>query len=98
MRTGPLARSTLRVVVAGQELLDAEKVLKIDVEGKEPRAIAGATKFLTSGGAPKAINMEIVNMKKSAQQALIDKLEGISYHLSHRHGMDALFVHRPGHH
>mgnify|MGYP002878530285 CR=1 FL=1 len=67
--------------VASPRLVNARKVMKIDIEGHEYEMLLGARKFLCAPMAPVAIFMEMfqLGLKK---QAAVDLLESCGYRVA----------------
>lgn len=85
--------------VASERLMQAEKVMKIDIEGHEYEMLLGAKKFLTSHNPPKAIYMEMFLLDariggKTKKQLAIEFLAQCQYKLAtiDRNAPNYLFV------
>ena len=67
-----LGRSVVRRLddVATDDLVRAEKVMKIDIEGHEYEMLLGATRFFSSAHAPRAIYMEVFQLGGRKEDAV----------------------------
>lgn len=79
--------------VAGDELLKASKVVKMDVEGHEYKVITGGEKFFSGPSRPLAVYAE-VNQLGDDKNAFFEKMRAWGYRTSTRIESkdDALFV------
>lgn len=94
-----LGSATMRVLdqIAPPELFHRGKVMKIDTEGMELKALRGATRFLTEGKPPRRILAELAFFSGAARAELLDFLARHGYRPitpnAATNAGDAVFVH-----
>jgi len=79
-------------------IFEADKIIKIDVEGSELLALRGATRLLTSGRPPRAILIEVVWFRNTARKELYQFLDSYGYMPVQRIGYNFIFVHKHSDH